>query len=102
MNEKIKGFFSGIISAFIFIGSIILGIFIGKNRHRTDSDVGTGIENAKQTCETTKDTIGRIETTTESAIGLESDIERTNEQLTESIGRSEQILEELKKRNSKK
>ena len=102
MNEKIKIFFAGVGSAFALIGSIILAILFKTNRRRTDTDVGTRIKNAGTTCESAKGTAEQIAGTTEQASRIEQDIERTTEQLTDSINTSKQILSELKKRQSKK
>ena len=102
MNEKIKMFFIGVGSAFAFIGSIICTILFRTNRRRTDTDVGAGIKQAGTTCSETKRTIDELTKSTESAIRTEQDIERTTEQLKESISTSRRILEELKKRKSKK
>lgn len=102
MNEKIKIFFGGFISACAFIGSIICTIFFRKNRRTTDSDVGAGIKQSGKTCESAKRTVDELTKSTESAIRTEQDIERTTEQLKESISTSRRILEELKKRKSKK
>ena len=102
MNEKIKMFFIGIGSAFAFIGSIICTILFRTNRRTTDTDVGAGIKQSGKTCESAKRTVGELTESTESAIRTEQDIERTTEQLKESISTSRRILEELKKRKSKK
>lgn len=102
MNEKIKNFFAGICSAFALIGSIILAILFRKNRRGTDTDVGARIEQAGTTCESAKGTAGQLAGTTEQASRIEQDIERTTEQLADSIGTSKQILAELKKRQSEK
>ncbi len=102
MNEKFKIFFAGICSAFALIGSIILAILCRKNRQRTDTDVGTRIEDAGTTCESAKGTAEQLTETTESAIRTEQDIERTTEQLADSIDTSKQILAELRKRQSEK
>ena len=102
MNEKIKNFFVGIGSAFTLIGSIILAILCRKNRQRTDTDVGTRIEDAGTTCESAKRTTEQLAETTESAIRTEQDIEQTTEQLTDSIVTSQRILAELRKRQSEK
>ena len=102
MNEKIKMFFIGVGSAFAFIGSIICAILFRTNRRTTDTDVGAGIKQAGTTCESAKRTVNELTESTESAIRTEQDIERTTEQLTESISTSRRILEELKKRKSKK
>lgn len=99
MNEKLKIFFSGFISACIFIGSIICGIIFRKNKHGIDTDVGAGIEQAGNTCESAKGISTELEQATESAIGIEQDIESTNERLAESIESSKRILQELKKRH---
>ena len=102
MNEKIKMFFIGIGGAFAFIGSIICTILFRTNRRTTNTDVGARIKQAGTTCESAKRTVGELAESTESAIRTEQDIERTTEQLTESINTSRRILEELKKRKSKK
>ena len=102
MNEKIKMFFIGVGSAFAFIGSIICAILFRTNRRTTNTDVGAGIKQSGKTCESAKRTVGELTKSTESAIRTEQDIERTTEQLTESISTSRRILEELKKRKSKK
>ena len=102
MNEKIKMFFIGVGSAFAFIGSIICTILFRTNRRTTNTDVGAGIKQAGTTCSETKRTIDELTESTESAIRTEQDIERTTEQLKESISTSRRILAELKKRKSKK
>ena len=102
MNEKIKIFFTGIGSALALIGSIVLSVLFRTNRHRTDRDVGTRIEQAGTTCESAKGTVDELAGTTEQASRIEQDIERTNEQLTDSIDTSKRILAELKKRHPKK
>ena len=102
MNEKIKMFFIGVGSAFAFIGSIICTILFRTNRRTTDTDAGAGIKQAGTTCTETKRTTEQLAESTESAIRTEQDIERTTEQLAESISTSRRILEELKKRKSKK
>lgn len=99
MNEKLKIFFGGFIGACILVISIIITIIFRKNRHGTDTDVGEGIEQAGNTCESAKRTSTELERATESAIGIEQDIESTNERLTESIESSRRILQELKKRH---
>ena len=102
MNEKIKMFFIGVGSAFAFIGSIICAILFRTNRRTTNTDVGAGIKQSGTTCTETKRTADELTESTESAIRTEQDIERTTEQLAESISTSRRILEELKKRKSKK
>ena len=102
MNGKIKIFFGGFISACAFIGSIVLAILFRTNKHGTDTDVGAGIKNAGATCESAKGTTTELAGTTEQASRIEQDIERTNEQLANSINTSKQILSELKKRQSEK
>ena len=99
MNEKLKIFFAGVGSALALIGSIVLSILFRTNRRRTDTDVGTRIEDAGTTCESAKGTIEELTRTTEQASGIEQDIERTNQQLTDSINTSKSILAELKKRH---
>ena len=89
MNEKIKIFFAGVGSALAFIGSIVLSILFRTNRRRTDTDVGTRIEQAGTTCESAKGTAEQIAGTTEQASRIEQDIERTNEQLANSINTSQ-------------
>ena len=102
MNEKIKIFFAGIGSALALIGSIVLSILFRTNRRRTDTDAGTRIEQAGTTCESAKGTVDELAGTTEQASRIEQDIERTNEQITDSINTSRRILAELKKRQSQK
>ena len=102
MNEKIKIFFSGFISACVFIGSIICTIFFRKNRHGIDNNARAGIEQARGTCESAGGTSTELAGTTEEAIRIEQDLAGTNEQLTESIGKSRQIIEELKKRHTER
>ena len=102
MNEKIKMFFIGVGSAFAFIGSIICAILFRTNRRTTNTDVGAGIKQSGTTCESAKRTVDELTESTESAIRTEQDVERTTEQLKESINTSRRILEELKKRKSKK
>lgn len=99
MNEKIKIFFSGFISACVFIGTIISTIFFRKNRRTTNSDVGARIELAGATCKSAEGTSTELAGTTEQAIRIKQEVAGTNEQLTESIGRSKQILQEIKKRH---
>ena len=92
MNEKIKAFFSGIVAGILFVGSVILSIFIGTKRHTTDSNAGDEIKRARETCESagrTSTEIGRVE----------QELAGTNEQLKQSIGESRKIIEELKKRH---
>ena len=95
-------FFIGIGGAFAFIGSIICAILFRTNRRTTNTDVGAGIKQAGTTCESAKRTVDELTESTESAIRTEQDVERTTEQLKESINTSRRILEELKKRKSKK
>lgn len=102
MNEKIKMFFIGVGSAFAFIGSIICAILFKTNRRTTNTDVGAGIKQSGTTCESAKRTVDKLTESTESAIRTEQDIERTTEQLKESISTSRRILAELKKRKSEK
>ena len=103
MNETIKIFLYGVASGIVFIAiTIICTIFIRKNRRTTDNDVGAGIELAKGTCESAGKTSTELAGTTEQAIRIEQDLAGTNEQLTESITRSEQILQEIKKRHAER
>ena len=99
MNEKLKIFFNGFVTACILIISIIVTIIFRKNRRRIDTDVRKGIKQAGNACESAKRTSTELERATESAIGIEQDIESTNERLTESIESSRRILQELKKRH---
>ena len=99
MNEKIKAFFIGAGSAIALFGTIILSRLFRFRRHGTDSNAGTRIENAGKTCESAKTTVEGIAGTTEQASRIEQDIERTNEQLTDSINTSKRILSKLKKRH---
>lgn len=99
MNE-IKIFVFGFIFGILF--TLICSILFRLFRQRTDTDVGTRIEDAGTTCESAKGTIGELAGTTEQASRIEQDIERTNEQLTDSINTSKRILAELKKRQSQK
>lgn len=101
MNEKIKMFFGGFISCFVFIASIILTRIFKKKRFRFDSDVGARIEQAGNTCKSTERTIEKIGGEIESSIGIEQDVKRTNEQLKLSIDASRNIIEELKQRNER-
>lgn len=100
MNEKIKMFFSGIVAGIIFIGSVIFSIFIRTKRHPADSNAGDGIERARETCESAGETSTELAGTTQEAIRIEQEIAGTNEQFTESIGKSRQIIDELKKRHT--
>ena len=100
MNGKIKIFFGGFISACAFIGSIICTIFFRKNRRTTDSDARARIEQARATCESAGKTSTELAGTTQEAIRIEQDLAGTNEQLTESIRTSRQIIDELKKRHT--
>ena len=89
MNETIKIFLYGVASGIVFIAiTIICTIFFRKNRRTTDSDARAGIEQARATCE--------------SAGKTSTELAGTNEQLTESITRSEQILQEIKKRHAER
>ena len=99
MNEKLKIFFNGFISACILVISIIIAIIFRKNRHGIDTDVGAEIERAGNACESAKGTFTELERTTKSAIGIEQDIESTNDRLADSIESSKRILQELKKRH---
>lgn len=98
MNE-IKIFFLGFFID-IFL-AVVLSILFRLFRHRTDTDVGTRIEQAGTTCKSAKGTIDKIAGTTEQASRIEQDAERTNEQLTTSIKSSKSILAELRKRHPK-
>ena len=99
MNE-IKIFLIGfIVGAFV---SVVSAILFRLFRRTTDSDVGAGIEQARATCESAKGTTTELAGTTEQASRIEQDIERTNEQLADSISTSERILQELKKRHCEK
>ena len=103
MNETIKIFFYGVASGIVFIAiTIICTIFFRKNRRATDNDVGAGIELAGGTCESAGETSTELAGTTEQAIRIEQDLAGTNEQLTESITRSKQILQEIKKRHAER
>lgn len=103
MNEAIKIFFYGVTGGIFFITiTIICTILFRKNRQRTNDDVGTGIELAGGTCESTGRTSTELAETTEQAIKIEQDLAGTNEQLTESVARSKQILQEIKKRHTEK
>ena len=103
MNETIKIFFYGVASGIVFIAiTIICTIFFRKNRRTTDSDARAGIEQARATCESAGETSTDLAGTTEQAIRIEQDLAGTNEQLTESITRSKQILQEIKKRHAER
>ena len=103
MNEIIKIFFYGFASSAISIAiTIICTIFFRKNRRTTDNDVGAGIQLAGGTCESAGKTSTELAGTTEQAIRIEQDLAGTNEQLTESITRSKQILQEIKKRHAER
>ena len=103
MNETIKIFLYGAASGIVFIAiTIICTIFFRKNRRTTDNDVGAGIEQAGNTCESAKGTVTELAGTTEQAIGTQQDLEYTTEQLADSISTSKRILQELKKRHSEK
>ncbi len=99
MNE-IKIFFLGFFIGIFF--AVVLSILFRLFRRRTDSDVGARIEQAGTTCESAKGTVKELAGTTEQASRIEQDIERTNEQLTDSINTSKSILAELKKRRSER
>lgn len=101
MNETIKIFFYGVASGIVFIAiTIICTIFFRKNRRTTDSDARAGIEQARATCESAGGTSTELAGTTQEAIRIEQDLAGTNEQLTESIRTSRQIIDELKKRHT--
>ena len=103
MNETIKIFLYGVASGIVFIAiTIICTIFFRKNRRTTDNDVGAGIELAGRTSESAGKTSTELAGTTEQAIRIEQDLAGTNEQLTESITRSKQILQEIKKRHAER
>ena len=95
MNE-IKIFFLGFFIGILF--SVAFAIIFRLFRRRTDSDVGTRIEQAGTTCEHAKGTIEQLAGTTECANRIEQNITRTNDKLAESIDTSQSILGELKKR----